>query len=72
MIYYAHTANGPDGKPDPDQTHWQSMEDHLASAIFVDMTTACSSIIPRRRSQMAQTLEIPRRPAIQTGDVERF
>lgn len=29
MIYYAHTANHPDGTPDPDQSHWQPLADHL-------------------------------------------
>lgn len=29
MIYYAHTANGPDGRPDPDQSRWQKLADHL-------------------------------------------
>ena len=29
MAYYAHTANGPDGKPDTDQRHWQPLSTHL-------------------------------------------
>jgi CRISPR-associated endonuclease/helicase Cas3 len=29
MIYYAHTANGPDGRPDRDQSRWQKLADHL-------------------------------------------
>lgn len=28
MIYYGHTANGPDGKP-AGVEHWQSLKDHL-------------------------------------------
>jgi len=27
--YYAHTAELPDGKPDPDQTRWQLLSVHL-------------------------------------------
>ncbi|MCC7373254.1 MAG: CRISPR-associated helicase Cas3' [Verrucomicrobiales bacterium] len=29
MTYYAHTAEGPDGKPDVDQAKWQLLRDHL-------------------------------------------
>jgi len=29
MIYYAHTADAPDGHPDPDQTRQQKLSDHL-------------------------------------------
>ena len=29
MIYYAHTATRSDGSPDPDQSHWQLLDDHL-------------------------------------------
>jgi CRISPR-associated endonuclease/helicase Cas3 len=29
MIYYAHTAEGPDGRPDPNQARWQRLADHL-------------------------------------------
>lgn len=31
MIYYAHTAEGPDGSPDPDKSRWQKLSDHLRS-----------------------------------------
>jgi len=27
--FFAHTATGPDGRPDPDQSHWQTLRDHL-------------------------------------------
>src|SRR5881397_1774759 len=27
--YFAHTATLPDGKPDPDQDHWQLLSTHL-------------------------------------------
>lgn len=29
MIYYAHTATKPDGSPDPDESKWQRLRDHL-------------------------------------------
>ncbi len=29
MKFYAHTATPPDGKPDPDQGHWQLLSTHL-------------------------------------------
>jgi len=29
MIAYAHTATRSDGSPDPDQSHWQLLDDHL-------------------------------------------
>lgn len=29
MNYYAHTADGPDGQPDPDESRWQLLRDHL-------------------------------------------
>lgn len=29
MNYHAHTAEGPDGRPDPDQSRWQKLSDHL-------------------------------------------
>jgi CRISPR-associated endonuclease/helicase Cas3 len=29
MIYYAHTATNADGSPDPDETKWQLLRDHL-------------------------------------------
>lgn len=29
MPYYAHTATKPDGTPDPDQSKWQPLADHL-------------------------------------------
>jgi CRISPR-associated endonuclease/helicase Cas3 len=29
MIYYAHTATRSDGTPDPEQSHWQLLDDHL-------------------------------------------
>lgn len=29
MNYYAHTAEGPDGKRDPNLEHWQLLKDHL-------------------------------------------
>ena len=29
MKYYAHTANNPDGKADPDETRWQHLSTHL-------------------------------------------
>lgn len=29
MTYYAHTADGPDGRPDPDKSRWQKLADHL-------------------------------------------
>lgn len=39
MITYAHTATRSDGTPDPEQSHWQLLDDHLrnvadAAAIF--------------------------------------
>jgi len=29
--YFAHTATLPDGKPDPDQGHWQPLSTHLCN-----------------------------------------
>ena len=29
MTFYAHTAQLPDGSPDPDESHWQPLADHL-------------------------------------------
>jgi CRISPR-associated endonuclease/helicase Cas3 len=29
MNFYAHTAERPDGSPDPDQNHWQPLAEHL-------------------------------------------
>ena len=29
--YFAHTANLPDGKPDPDRGHWQLLSTHLSN-----------------------------------------
>lgn len=29
MNYYAHTAQGPDGRPDPDRSRWQPLREHL-------------------------------------------
>ena len=31
MDYYAHTAEGPDGRPDKDRSRWQPLRDHLAN-----------------------------------------
>lgn len=29
MAFYAHTATQSDGSPDPDESHWQPLADHL-------------------------------------------
>lgn len=31
MNYYAHTAQGPDGRPDKDRSRWQLLRDHLGN-----------------------------------------
>jgi hypothetical protein len=31
MEYFAHTYELPDGKRDPDESHWQPLREHLAN-----------------------------------------
>ena len=35
MEYYAHTAEGPDGRPNPDQARWQLLSTHLRNVAFL-------------------------------------
>jgi len=40
MKFYAHTAAGPDGKPDPDESRWQLLRDHLRNVATLARTFA--------------------------------
>lgn len=35
MDYYAHTAQGPDGRPDKDRSRWQLLRDHLRNVALL-------------------------------------
>ena len=35
MKFFAHTATLQDGKPDPDQDHWQPLSEHLCNVALL-------------------------------------
>ena len=44
MTFYAHTADLPDGTPDPDQHQWQSLSTHLRSV--ADLAKQFAAALP--------------------------
>ena len=43
MTFYAHTAQLADGSPDPDQSHWQPLADHLRNVADLAAAFAASN-----------------------------
>ena len=43
MTFYAHTAQLTDGSPDPDESHWQPLADHLRNVADLAAAFAASN-----------------------------
>ncbi len=46
--YFAHTATLPDGKPDPDQGHWQLLSTHLRNVAHLAKEYVTNYVGPSR------------------------